>query len=91
MHQTCDGSRDDELHEWTWENLRKLIEGKTLAESLEELLSSPAPWLLAAGLGLALLIRSRGRRNRLAQPWQPRGTGQRQSWPNYAEDWEGRH
>ena len=55
---------DDEIHEWTWDNLRKIIEGKTLAESVEEVLSSPAPWLVAAGIGLALLIRSRNRRNR---------------------------
>ena len=82
---------DDELHEWTWDNLRKLIEGKTLTESVEELLSSPAPWLLAAGIGLALLIRSRVRRNRLAQPWQPRGIAYGRAWPNYPEDWEGRY
>ena len=59
---------DDELHEWTWDNLRKLIEGKTLAESVEEWLNGPAPWIVAAGIGLALLVRSRNRRNRLVQP-----------------------
>ena len=81
---------DDEMHEWTWDNLRKLIEGKTFGESVEELLSSPAPWLLAAGLGLALLIRSRVGRNRLAKPRQTRGTAYGRAWPNYPENWEGR-
>ena len=82
---------DDEMHEWTWDNLRKLIEGKTLAESVEELLSSPAPWLVAAGIGLALLIRSRNRRNRLVQSRQPIGTTYGRAWPNDPEDWEGRY
>ena len=62
---------NDQMYEWTWDNLRKLIEGKTLAESVEEWLNSPAPWLAAAGIGLALLIWSREQRNRLAQPRQP--------------------
>ena len=82
---------DDEMHEWTWDNLRKLIEGKTFAESVEELLSSPAPWLVAAGIGLALLIRSRNRRNRSVQPRQPIGTEPGRAWPSYPEDWEGRY
>ena len=72
---------DDEMHDWTWDNLRKLIEGRTLAESVEEWLSSPAPWLVAAGIGLALLIRSRNRRNRLDQPRQLAGTGYGQTRP----------
>ena len=76
----------DELHEWTWDNLGKLIEGRTLTESVEELLSGPAPWLLAAGIGLALLISSRVRRTPLALPWQPRETGHGRAWPNYPED-----
>ena len=82
---------DDKIHEWTWDNLRKLIEGKTFAESLEELLSGPAPWLMAAGIGLALWIRGRNRRNRLAQPRQPVGTAYGRAWPNYPQDWEGRY
>ena len=79
---------DDEMHEWTWDNLRKLIEGKTFAESLEELLSGPAPWLMAAGIGLALWIRGRNRRNRLAQPRQPMGTAYGRAWSNHPNDWE---
>ena len=59
---------DDEMHEWTWDNLRKLIEGKTLAESVEELLNNPAMWVVA-GIGLALWIQSRNRRNRSVKPW----------------------
>ena len=82
---------DDEMHEWTWDNLRKLIEGRTLAESVEELLSSPAPSLLAAGIGLALGVRSRVGRNRLAQPWQPGGAPYRRAWSNHPNDWEGRY
>ena len=74
---------DDEMHEWTWDNLRKLIEGKTLAESVEDLLSTPTPWLLAAGIGLAFLIRNRVGRNRLAQLQQPRGTEYGRAWPKY--------
>ena len=60
---------DDEMHEWTWDNLRKLIEGKTLTETVEELLSSPATWLVVGGIGLALWIGSRNKRNRSVQPW----------------------
>ena len=82
---------DDEMHEWTWDNLRKLIEGKTIAGSVEELLSSPAPWLVAAGIGLALLIRSRNRRSRSVQPRQPTGTEPGRAWSSYPEDWEGRY
>ena len=82
---------DDEMHEWTWDNLRKLIEGKTLAESVEDLLSTPTPWLLAAGIGLAFLIRNRVGRNRLAQLQQPRGTAYGRAWPKYPEDWERRY
>ena len=79
------------MHEWTWDNLRKLIEGKTFSESLEELLSGPAPWLLMAGIGLALWIRGRNRRNRLAQPRQPMGIAYGRAWPNYPQDSEGRY
>ncbi len=82
---------DDEMHEWTWDNLRKLIEGKTLAESVEEWLNSPAPWLVAAGIGLALLVRSRNRRNRSVQPRQPVGTVHEQAWPGYPQTWDGRY
>ena len=82
---------DDEMHEWTWDNLRKLIEGKTFAESLEKLLSGPAPWLMATGIGLALWIRGRNRRNRLAQPRQPMGTAYRRAWSNHPNDWEERY
>ena len=81
---------DDEMHDWTWDNLRKLIDGKTFADSLEELLSSPTPWLLAAGIGLALWIRGRDRRNRLAQSRQPRAVAYRRAWPNHPQDGEGR-
>ena len=59
---------DDEIHEWTWDNLRKLIEGKTLPESVEDLLNNPVMWVVA-GIGLAYWIRSRNRRNRSVQPW----------------------
>ena len=82
---------DDELHKWTWDNLRKLIEGKTFAESVEEWLNGPAPWLAAAGIGLALLVRSRNRRNRLVQPRQPVGTVYGQTWPGYPRTWDGRY
>ena len=60
---------DDEMHEWTWDNLRKLIEGKTLTDTVEELLSSPAAWLVVGGIGLALWIGNRNKRNRSVQPW----------------------
>ena len=81
----------DELQDWTWDNLRKQIEGKTLAESVEEWLNSPAPWLVAAGIGLALLIRSRNRRNRSVQPRQPVGTVYEQAWLGYPQTWYGRY
>ena len=82
---------DDEMHEWTWDNLRKLIEGKTLAESVEKWLNSPAPWLASAGIGLALLIWSREKRNRLAQPQQPIGSIYGRTWPGYPQVWGGRY
>ena len=81
---------DDEMYEWTWDNLRKLIVGKTFAESIEELLSSPAPWLLAAGIGLALWIGSRTGRNRSAQSRHLRAVTYRRAWPNHLKDGEGR-
>ena len=65
---------NDEIHEWTWENLRKQIEGESLLESL-------APWLLAAGLtGLAVWIGSQKVKESVAQdPWT-RGAGNRNRW-----------
>ena len=80
---------DDEMHEWTWDNLRKLIEGKTLAESVEEWLNGPSPWLVLAGIGLALLIRSGNRRNRLDQPRQLAGTGYGQTRSGLPKVWDG--
>ena len=58
---------DDQIHEWTWENLRKLIEGRTFAESIEEWLDSPAPWIIGGGVALVLLIRSVKERNQATQ------------------------
>ena len=52
----------DEIHEWTWENLRKLIEGKTLVESIDEWLDTPTPWILAGAVGLALLARNKNQK-----------------------------
>ena len=42
---------NDVMYEWTWNNLRRLIQGKTFAEALEELVSSPTTWLVVGGLG----------------------------------------
>ncbi len=77
---------DDEMHEWTWDNLKKLIEGKTLVESV---LSHPAMWLVA-GTGLALWIARRNRRS-LAMPGQFVGTPYTQPWPRYSHVWERRY
>lgn len=82
---------DDEMHEWTWDNLRKLIEGKTLAESVEKWLNSPAPWLAAVGIGLVLLIWGREKRNWLAQPRQPLESIYGQAWLGYPQVWDGRY
>ena len=60
---------DDEILDWTWENLRKQIEGKTIVESIRESLDSPVPWILA-GIGLALWISSRKGRESSVQPQQ---------------------
>ena len=50
----------DEIHEWTWDNLRKEIEGRTFTESFVEWLNTPAAWVLGGvGVGLALWILSR--------------------------------
>ena len=51
----------DEIHEWTWDNLRKQIEGKNILEYAVEGL----PFILA-GVGLWLWLRSRERKAREA-------------------------
>ncbi len=65
---------DDEIHEWTWDNLRKQIECESLLESL-------SPWLLVAGLaGLALWVGSQKVKNSVAQyQWAP-DVGNRNRW-----------
>ena len=78
---------DDDMHEWTWDNLRQLIEGKSLVESV---LSHPATWV-AVGVGLALWIESRNRRNRFARPDQFAGTRYAQTWPRYSHVWDRRY
>ena len=78
---------EDEMHEWTWDNLRKLIEGKTLVESV---LSNPATWVVA-GLAIGLLIASRNRRDRFARPEQFVGTPYAQTWPRYSDVWDRRY
>ena len=64
---------DDEMYDWTWVNLRKLIEGKTFAETVEELLNNPTTWLVVGGIALALWTESRNRENRLVHPPRPAG------------------
>ena len=60
---------DDEMYEWTWDNLRKLIEGQTLAESFTEWFDYAWPWILGAA-GLVLLISSQRPRASVPQsPW----------------------
>ena len=48
--------RRDEILEWTWDNLRKQIEGSTLIESTMEWLRTPSLWVLAGVAGLILLL-----------------------------------
>ena len=48
--------RRDEILEWTWDNLRKQIEGSTLIESTMEWLRIPSPWVLTGVAGLILLL-----------------------------------
>ena len=69
----------DEIHEWTWDNLRKLIEGKTLTEVAAEWLVSTAP-LIIAGAGLALWIRSRKAKPPLARPRRRLATPYARPW-----------
>ena len=64
---------DDEMYDWTWDNLRKLIEGTTFTETVEKLLNSPATWLVVGGIALALWIQSRNRKNRLILPPRLKG------------------
>ena len=65
---------NDEIHEWTWNNLRKQIEGESLLESL-------APWLLVAGLaGLAVWIGSQKVDESMAQEHWTRGIDNRNGW-----------
>ena len=55
--------KSDEIQEWTWENLRKCIEGKNIVEAMIEWLNSPTPWLIAGG-ALALWHWNRKARER---------------------------
>ena len=45
----------DEIHQWTWDNLRRLIEGRNFREWLE----TPTLWIIVAGVGLAFWILSK--------------------------------
>ena len=80
---------DDEMHDWTWDNLRKLIEGKTLTEFVEEFMNSPATWLAVGGIGLALWMRSRNKRFCSDQPWQLLGTGHGRTRLGFSKYWHG--
>ena len=62
---------DDELLDWTWDNLRKQIEGKTFIESTKEWLDTPAPWVLAGIAGLALLLHNHNRKLNIQDKWHP--------------------
>ena len=58
----------DGIHEWTWENLRTLIEGKNAIEYVVEAI----PWAFVIGLGLLILNRRREVREsriRNPRPW----------------------
>ena len=79
---------DDQIYEWTWDNLRKLIEGRTFTESVEECLDSPAPWIIVGGIGLALLIRSMQERNRVVQTQQIAETSYGQARFGYPPIWD---
>ena len=64
----------DEILDWTWDNLRKQIEGKNILDYAVEGL----PWILA-GAALALWIRSRERKvreSRIPSPY----LAQRRHW-----------
>ena len=65
---------NDEIHEWTWDNLRKQIEGESLLESL-------APWFLVAGLaGLAVWIGSKRVKEPVVQDHWNQGFGNWNRW-----------
>ena len=55
--------RDDEILEWTWDNLRTHIEGKTLLDYAKDVLQSPVTWIVA-GFGLYILSKRRKNGNR---------------------------
>lgn len=82
---------DDQIHEWTWDNLRKLIEGRTFTESVEEWLNSPAPWIIAGTVGLALLIQSVKERNRVVQTRQFAERSYGQTRFGYPKVWDRRY
>lgn len=52
-NKTCTKPRtalkNDKIIKWTWENLRKEIEGKYLHEELSDWLHTPTAWILAIG------------------------------------------
>ena len=66
--------RSDEIYEWTWDNLRKQIEGKNILDYAV----AGLPWFLA-GVGLALLIRGRERKVRESRISNPR-LSQNRDW-----------
>ena len=57
----------DEMCVWTWDNLRKQIEGPNILEWPYEWLSSPGSWvLLAIGFGALFLTTRKNRESRVA-------------------------
>ena len=82
---------DDEILDWTWENLGDQIEGRTFTEFVEEWLNSPAPWIIAGAVGLALLIRSVKEQNRAVQTRQFAERSYGQTRFGYPKVWDRRY
>ena len=74
-NKTCTKPRtalkNDKIIKWTWENLRKEIEGKNLHEELSDGLGTLTPWVFAIG-GLIWILDRKAQKPRIQKQRIPR-------------------
>ena len=63
--------KNDKIIKWTWENLRKEIEGKYLHEELSDGLGTLTPWIFAIG-GLIWILDRKAQKPRIQKQRIPR-------------------
>ena len=74
-NKTCTKPRtalkNDKITKWTWENLRKEIEGKNLHDELSDGLGTLTPWVFAIG-GLIWILDRKAQKPRIQKQGIPR-------------------